>query len=59
VARAVVMKDGNGNGVFRAMWDGEVLLEDKPLAQCRKESMGKVVLEHTITAFERALERDI
>jgi hypothetical protein len=54
VAQSTVVKDGKGNGVYRTTEKGEVCPEKKILEKYRAEGVGKVVLEHTISVFERA-----
>jgi hypothetical protein len=54
-ARSTVMKDGTGNGVYRTNWNCETCKDSKILDKYREEGLGKVVYEHTMCVFERAL----
>jgi len=55
-ARATVMKDGVGNGVYRTTWDGESCKESKLLDGYREDSLGRLVYEHTMGVFEKAVK---
>jgi hypothetical protein len=55
VARSTVMKDGQGNGVYRANWNGEIQKDSKVLDQYRQEELGQRVYEHTVEVWEKAL----
>lgn len=57
VARATVVQDGKGNGVYRTTEKGEVYPENAILQKYRNEGLGKTVLEHTIAVCERARGR--
>ncbi|PVH85772.1 putative short-chain dehydrogenases/reductase [Cadophora sp. DSE1049] len=57
-ARATVMKDGVGNGVYRTTWDGESCKENKLLDGYREDSLGRLVYEHTMGVFEKAAKAD-
>jgi len=41
VARATVMKEGKGNGVYRVGWDGESLSHSKVLDKEREKGLGR------------------
>lgn len=58
VARATIMKDGAGNGVYRTNWDGEVCKENTMLEKYRTDGFGRVVYAHTLSVFEKALKSD-
>jgi NAD(P)-dependent dehydrogenase (short-subunit alcohol dehydrogenase family) len=58
VARSTVMKEGKGNGVYRANSNAETSKVNKMLDQYREEGMGKVVYDHTIGVFEKALSAE-
>lgn len=55
VARSTVMKEGKGNGVYRVNSNAETSKPNKMLDQYREEGMGKVVYEHTMGVFKKAL----
>jgi hypothetical protein len=57
VARATVVQDGKGNGVYRTTEKGEVYPEKAILEKYRNEGLEKTVLEHTIALWERARGR--
>jgi len=57
VARATVMRDGKGNGVYRISRDGESIGENKALETCREEGLGKLVRENEEKVWERAIGR--
>ena len=58
VAKATIMKDGAGNGVYRTNWNGETWRDSKILDKYRKEGLGRTVFEHTMGVFERALKAE-
>jgi hypothetical protein len=55
VARSTMMKEGKGNGVYRVSWNGEVCKDNKILDKYREEGCGKLVYDHTVGVFEKAL----
>ncbi|KUJ22669.1 uncharacterized protein LY89DRAFT_636878 [Mollisia scopiformis] len=55
VARSTVMKDGQGNGVYRVNWNAEIVKDSKLIDQYREEGYGKMVYDHTTNVFERSL----
>jgi len=57
-AKPTVMKDGSGNGVYRVDWNCETCKESKILDRYRGERMGKMVFEHVMGVFERALRTE-
>lgn len=57
VARATVVRNGKGNGVYRTTEKGEVYPETALLEKYRNEELEKTVLEHTIAVCERARGR--
>lgn len=64
VARAMIMRDGRGNGVFRINEQGEPYEESEVLSRYLEQEEGKWLLEHTeevlgrILNAERALDED-
>jgi hypothetical protein len=54
-ARATVCIEGRGNGVYRVNAVGETCKDSKVLEKYHKEEMGKVVWEHTLGVWEKAL----
>ena len=55
VAKATVVQDGKGNGVYRADWKGDAFPDDKVLEQYREEGEGKRVWEYTLGIYKSIL----
>jgi hypothetical protein len=47
IAKAAVVLEGKGNGVYRTTWNGDVYPENKVLEHYRDEGEGKRVWEFT------------
>ncbi|RAL63013.1 hypothetical protein DID88_004099 [Monilinia fructigena] len=64
VAKAMCMRDGHGNGVFRINEQGEAYEESEVLGRYLEQEEGEWLLEHTEDVFgsilnaERALDED-
>jgi hypothetical protein len=56
VARATVVKEGRGNGVYRIEPNDEACPESALLEGYRKEGKGKLIYEHALKVFGKALE---
>jgi hypothetical protein len=56
VARATVVKEGSGNGVYRIEPNDETCTESTMLEGYRKEGKGKLIYKHALKVFEKALE---
>jgi hypothetical protein len=55
VEKATVVREGNGNGVYRTTWNGDVYPENKVLEQYRDEGEGKRVWEYTLGIYKSVL----
>jgi hypothetical protein len=55
VAKATVVKEGKGNGVYRIEPNDETCPESAMLEEYRKEGKGKLIYEHALKVFEKAL----
>jgi hypothetical protein len=55
VARATVVKEGKGNGVYRIESNDEMCTENVMLDGYRKEGKGRLIYEHALKVFEKAL----